>query len=188
MIPGSRFPQMSATSAAEVDGTCDPASHSFHPEIHTWEVGRNVVTRNDHLAGKRLVITVAGPIEVSPEDDGGVAGYGGLGSCGSRAFERRTVEQFRRVPSNALVIKARARIVSIDAHAQGTLPHGVDAREASARVDETRVAFVAAATRQKYLPGREAADRPVETKPNVTLRPCVKRWRERRRRGACVTD
>src|SRR6185436_11484802 len=115
---------MSAMSAAEIDGLGDPAAHSLHPEIHTREVGRDVVTRNDHLAGKRLVITVAGPIEVGPENDGGVAGDGCLATCGSRAFERRTVEHFDRVPSNALVVEARARIVWIDARAQGTLPHG----------------------------------------------------------------
>jgi len=181
---------MSAASAAEVDGLGDPAAHALHPEVHTWEVLGDVAARHDHLGGKRLVIAVAGTIEVALEYDGRVVGRGCLVGRRPGAFERRTVQQLRGIPADALIVQARTWIVSIDAHAQGALPHGVDAREASSRMDEMRVGagFVAAATRQKYLPGREAAHRPVETKPNVTLRPCDKRCRERRRRHARVTD
>src|SRR4030095_4823476 len=108
-------------------------------------------------------------------------------SLSPRAFERRAVQQFRCIPADALVVEARARIVWIDAYAQRALAHGVDAREASARADEMRVGvgFVVAATRQKYLPSREAADRPVENKPHAALPPCDERCRWRRRHGAC---
>src|SRR5262249_55874453 len=162
----------------EVDRACDPAAHSFHPEIHPWKVGRNVMTRNDHLGGERFVIAVAGPIEVASEDDGGVSGYGCLASRGCRAFEWCALQQFRRIPADALVVKARSRIVAINAHAQRALLHGIDAREASARVDKTRVAFVRPATAQKYLPRREAADRPVEAKTDVALCQCSERCRK----------
>jgi len=180
-----RIPSVFATSVAEIDGLRDAAAHSLHPEIHAWEVGRNIVARHNHLGGKRLVVAVAGPIEVGLEYDRCVAGHGCFVARRPRAFEARSVQQLRRIPADTFVVKAGAWIVWIDADAQGALPNGVDAGEAAARVDNRRAGFVGAAASQKYLPRREAADASVEAKPDAALRPCGEWCRNRRGRVGC---
>src|SRR5262245_11030809 len=110
-----RIPDVFATSVAEIDGARDPAAHSLHPEIHAWEVGRNTVARHDHLGGKRFVVAVTPPIEVSLKYDGVVVGHGRLLGGRRGALERRAAEQFRRVPAGAVVFEARSGIIWIDA-------------------------------------------------------------------------
>ena len=174
-----RIPSVFATSVAEIDGLRDPAAHSLHPEVHTWEVGGNIVARHDHLGGERLIVAVASPIEVALEYDRCVAGHGCFVARRPRALERRSVQEISGIPANALGVEACALMCWIDAGAQGALQHGFDAREASARVDKVRVGFVRAASAQKYLPGREPTDGTVETESDTTLCLCDQRGVDR---------
>jgi len=73
-VPGDAFP-FDVKAPNYADRT------PLHPEIHAREVGRNVVAGHDHLGSERLVVAVAGPIEVGLEYDGRVARDGCFITC-----------------------------------------------------------------------------------------------------------
>jgi Tol biopolymer transport system component len=102
------------------------SSHALHPEIlDAGEVGSNIAVRYDHICGNRLLVAVAGTIEIGMKHDGGVGGHRRFGRLArsTRALERRAGQQRRGIPANALSGKTRARIVRVDAGAQRSLQH-----------------------------------------------------------------
>jgi hypothetical protein len=68
---------------------------------------------------------------------------------------------------HALTREARARVVWIDAHAQRSLQHILEAAKASGRVDKIGGEAVRAATGEKYLARRDAADGTIEAEPRL---------------------
>src|SRR5262249_15810550 len=126
--------------------------------------------RHDHLGGKRFIATVAGPIEISLENNPCARGNSGFQRLahGTGAPEHRTGKQRGRVPADALTCEARALVARIDADAQWPLPHVLQAAEASRRLDKTGVVeIVGAASAEKHLARREATDDSVEAEARL---------------------
>jgi hypothetical protein len=72
-----------------------------------------------------------------------------------------------RVPADTLAFEARAWVVWIDAIAQRSLIHGLNAAKAPGSVDKAAGEFVSAATGYRHSARREAANGTIEAKTRL---------------------